>query len=75
MADEADRSDHRIIAVVEAGIEEARLKVKPIKHYTHCQWCWDETIDGAKYCDKDCKTDHERYKSARTRNDGVEAED
>src|SRR5574343_480348 len=50
MADDADLSDARIEAAITAGVEAARLKVKPPKHYTECNWCGDPTDDGARYC-------------------------
>ena len=74
MADDADLSDARIEAAITAGVEAARLKVKPPRHYIECNWCGDPTEDGARYCCKDCATDHMRYNSARKRN-GIETED
>ena len=50
MADDADLSDARIEAAITAGVEAARLKVKPPKYYTECNWCCDPTEDGARYC-------------------------
>ena len=74
MADDCDNADSKIEAVVLAGVEAARLKVKPPKYHTSCQWCGDPTEDGARYCCKDCATDHMRFNAARRRN-GVETED
>ena len=73
--DNADRADKRIAEAVQMAVEAAqRLANEPVKYYTSCNWCGDDTEDGARYCSKDCATDHMRYNAARKRN-GVETED
>lgn len=61
MADDADRSDDRIEATIAAGVEAARLKVKPPKHYTNCLNCEDKTSGGSPYCCAECRDDYEKY--------------
>lgn len=69
MPDEADRSDKAILDRIAEGIDRAaREAAKPKVHYTECNWCGDDTEDGARYCCKDCATDHMRYNAARRRN-------
>ena len=75
MADDADRADKRIAEAIQMAVEAAqRLANEPVKYQTSCSWCGDDTEGGARYCCKDCATDHMRYNSARRRN-GVETGD
>ncbi|OHD24968.1 MAG: hypothetical protein A2Y38_20285 [Spirochaetes bacterium GWB1_59_5] len=71
MPDEADRADIHVEALAINGIENARREAqKPKVFYAECQWCGDATEDGARYCCKECATDHMHYNSARERNGG-----
>ena len=56
MADDCDNADSKIEAVVLAGVEAARLKVKPPKFYTNCLNCEEKTTDGSPYCCPECRT-------------------
>ena len=73
MADDVDRADDRIQALIDDALAAVkRFNETTTKYHTECNWCGDPTEDGARYCCKDCATDHMRYNSARKRNGEVD---
>lgn len=72
MSDDADRADKTIEDVIQMGLARARLAAtQPKQYYYECKWCGDPTIEGARYCSKECSADHYRYLSTLKRN-GIE---
>jgi hypothetical protein len=67
--DDADRADQRIADALNDAVDKARRLAQEVPPYCYeCNWCGDPTIDGARYCCKDCASDAFKYEVTLKRN-------
>jgi len=62
--DEVDVANAQVEMNEKRSIRYARqMANKPIPKSETCLWCGSETVDGARWCDRDCCNHWERYGS------------
>ena len=64
--DEADRSDEKIAAAIEDGID--RVRRQAALFYTgECHYCCEPVKEPYRFCDSDCRDDYDAEQKARRR--------
>lgn len=66
MNDEADRSDEKIAAAIDEGIDRARRQT--VLTYTgECHFCGEEVAEPLRFCDSFCRDDYDAEQRAKAR--------
>ena len=66
MTDEADRSDEKIAAAIQNGIDRAR-KQTAMPYTGECYFCGEELSDPKRFCDTFCRDDWDAEQKAKQR--------
>lgn len=64
MSDEADLANHQVELNEQRSIKQAQIEAsKPILERDNCLWCSMKTRNGARWCNRDCCSQWEKYGS------------
>ena len=66
MTDEADRSDEKIAAAIQNGIDRAR-KQTAMPYTGECYFCGEDVSSPMRFCDSFCRDDYDAMQAARRR--------
>ena len=69
MTDEADRSDDRIAAAIEEGLQRVR-RAPTLPYAGACYFCGEEVSQPLRFCDSFCRDDFDAMQAAKKRHGG-----